>query len=353
MTVATKQSMMQRAIDLAKQGHGCVEPNPMVGCVIVNPKGHIVGEGFHAQFGQAHAEVNALALAGSRANGATAFVTLEPCNHFGETPPCTQALIDEGISKVVIGTIDPHELSTGGAQSLRDSGIQVEVLEDEDCKRLIGPFAWRIETGLPWVTCKWAQTVDGCIETPEGESNWISSADSQALVHQERRCVDAIIVGVGTVIADNPLLTVRNVEKRRTPLRIVIDPNLRTPLDAHILNDDASTLIAHSEDLDASSFPCESITLPSENGVLILTPLLKHLVDKHNATNVIVEGGATTFRHFFEQQLVNELWVITSPATSKVDSFVNMNDVVLSLDCTLESEAQCGVDTLKGYLMND
>jgi len=340
-------SLLQQAARLAVRGHGTAEPNPMVGCVITDKKGNLIGEGFHENFGEEHAEINALAMAGKNAHGGTAYVTLEPCHHQGKTPPCSRALLEAGIARVVIGTKDPHDTASGGAEFLRQNGIVVDSIDDDLCRKLIEPFAHRFETGLPWVTCKWAQTVDGCIETPENDSKWISCKESQQLVHEERGCVDAIVVGVGTVLHDNPSLTVRNATKHRTPLRVVIDPNLRTPSSAKILDNEAPTLLVHAEGVDTSSFEhCQLLPLPRTDGVLNLIPLLKLLVNDFDATHVIVEGGATLFQHIFNQNLVNELWIFVSEQKSKIPSAINMNMLVNSLSTTLLDEQPSGTDTV-------
>jgi diaminohydroxyphosphoribosylaminopyrimidine deaminase/5-amino-6-(5-phosphoribosylamino)uracil reductase len=352
MNIESDLTLLHQAVRLAVQGHGSAEPNPLVGCIITNDQGAIVGEGFHEQFGQNHAEINALAIAGKNARGGTAYITLEPCNHQGKTPPCSEALIQAGIQRVVIGNADPNVHASGGAQALRVAGIDVAILDDEKCKGIIAPFAYRCRTGLPWVTCKWAQTTDGCIETPEGDSSWISSIESQQLVHEERGCVDAILVGIGTVLADNPNLTVRNAPIYRTPLRVVIDPSLRTPLDAHVLSDEAPTLLAHRIGVDASEFNCETIALPEQGDTLDLTPLLKHLVVAYDATNIIVEGGAITFKHVFQQQLANELWVFTSATASNMHPTINMNTLVQTLGTHLLEEDLCGTDTVCRYAVS-
>ncbi len=345
--------MLHQATRLAVSGHGTAEPNPMVGCIITDKTGEVVGEGFHETCGEAHAEINALAMAGESAHGGTAYVTLEPCNHHGKTPPCSKALLDAGINRVVIGTSDPHAAASGGAEFLIAKGVEVLVVEDALCKEIIEPFSHRIKTGMPWITCKWAQTIDGNIETPKGESPWISSKESQLLVHEERGCVDAIIVGVGTVVADNPSLTVRDATQYRTPLRIVIDPTLRTPLHANVLNCDAPTLLVHEEGADTSNFASqELLALPLEMGVLALAPLFRHLVTRYDATNVIVEGGAILFQRLFSQQLVNELWVFTAPQTSTFTPAINMNTLIADLPCTLIDEQPCGVDIAKRFAVN-
>ena len=345
--------MLHQAAQLAVKGHGGAEPNPMVGCIITSSENEIVGEGFHEKYGEAHAEVNALAMAGNAARDGTAYVTLEPCNHHGKTPPCTQALLEAGIKQVVIGARDPHTEARGGADFLREHGIEVVIVNHETCNEIIAPFVHRIQTGLPWITCKWAQTRDGCIETTQSESPWISCKESQQLVHEERGCVDAIVVGVSTVITDNPSLTVRGVTKHRIPLRVLIDPTLRTPIASNILNDDAPTLIAHKQGADTSAFSSQNLlTLPSEDGVLHLAPLFRHLVTEYDATNIIVEGGAILFKHVFEQNLANELWVFTSPQESGMAPKINMNSLLKTLSTTLIDEEPCGVDIIQRFIVN-
>ena len=340
-------SMLHQAARLAANGHGTAEPNPMVGCIITDKEGNIIGEGYHEKYGEAHAEINALTMAGDNAIGGTAYVTLEPCNHNGKTPPCSKALLDAGIKRVVIGATDPHEQASGGAEYLNEQGIEVDVLNDDFCNEIIAPFAHRIKTGLPWVTCKWAQTMDGNTETPVGDSPWISCKDSQQLVHEERGCVDAIVVGVGTVVADNPSLTVRDATTHRTPLRVIVDPTLRTPLGSNVLNDDAPTLIAHAQGIETSIFSSHNLlALPSKNGKLDLAPLFRHLVTENDATNVLVEGGAKLFQHIFEQKLANELWIFIAPHKSTIDPTINMNTLVEPLTSTLIDEQACGVDTV-------
>ncbi len=340
-------SLLQQAARLAVNGHGTAEPNPLVGCIITNNKGEIVGDGYHEQFGEAHAEITALKKAGNQAIGGTAYITLEPCNHHGKTPPCSHALLQSNIKRVVIGVRDPHPVASGGAEFLRSNGVDVEIVNNELCNEIIAPFEHRIKTKLPWITCKWAQTIDGCIETPENDSPWISCEESQQLVHEERCCVDAIVVGVGTVIADNPTLTARGVTKHRTPIRVVIDPSLRTPGKAKVLNDDAPTLLAHAQSADISSYAtCNLLSLPSQDSVLKLEPLFRHLVENYDATNVLVEGGAKLFQHLFTQQLVNEIWRFTSPNLSNITPAINMNSLIKTLTTTLVDEQPCGEDTV-------
>ncbi len=349
----TDIELLHQAARLATRGHGCAEPNPLVGCIITNYEGEIVGEGYHEQYGEAHAEVNALAMAGEKARGGTAYVTLEPCHHQGKTPPCSHALLDAGIIRVVIGANDPHKVASGGAEFLRNNGITVVIVEDKMCINIIAPYTYRTQTGLPWITCKWAQTSDGCIEMPSHESPWISCKESQQLVHEERGCVDAIVVGIGTVVADNPSLTVRNAPKYRTPLRVVIDPTLRISPDAKILNHDAPTLIAYADGANTSNVPSNHLLdLPCNNGILDLASLFRHLATKYDATNIIVEGGATLFQHIFNQNLANELWVFISPKKSGITPKINMNSLLNSLSVSLLDEQPCGTDIVRKYAVN-
>ncbi len=346
------QQYMTRAIELAKLGHGSAEPNPMVGCVIVDDNGNVVGEGFHEKFGDGHAEVNALKMAGKRASNATAYVTLEPCNHEGKTPPCALALLEAGVRKVVVGSVDPHQLSTGGIQTLQDAGIEVDVLNDSSCNMLIAPFARRVNAQLPWVICKWAQTVDGSTVTPEDESPWISCEESLKRVHEERGCVDAILVGVNTVIEDNPTLTPRGVEPRRIPIRIVLDPSLRSPIESNIFNSDALTLLVHSDTLDASHYPCKAIPVSITEGECNLDDVLNILSTKYDVTNLIVEGGAQTIQRLVKASLANEFWVFKNPLNTNCDSYFNMNKLVEQTKTSCVLQRPSGVDTEFRYLIN-
>ena len=240
---------MKRALALAKRGVGRTSPNPAVGCVIVRD-GAIVGSGWHKKAGTPHAEVHALQMAGDLARGAQVYVTLEPCCHTGKTPPCSQALIRAGVSRVVIGMGDPNpRVSGGGITELRAAGIDITcgVLE-EQCRQINLPFIKQITTGLPYVTYKCAMTLDGKIATCTGASRWISGEESRTYVHRMRARSDAVMVGVDTVIADDPELTVRHV-RGHNPLRVVVDSRLRTPESVRVLTDTkaAGTLIATVE----------------------------------------------------------------------------------------------------------
>jgi diaminohydroxyphosphoribosylaminopyrimidine deaminase/5-amino-6-(5-phosphoribosylamino)uracil reductase len=203
---------MARALDLAARGEGFVEPNPMVGCVVVQ-EGRVVGEGWHERFGGPHAEVNALRAAGERARGATLVVTLEPCCHTGKTPPCVDALLAAGVARVVVGVDDPFPRVAGaGLAALRAAGVECVVgVGVAEARGLLAPYLKLTITGLPWTIAKWAMTLDGKIATSTGDSQWISGPESRAAVHEIRSRVDAVVVGAGTLVADDPLLTARPI----------------------------------------------------------------------------------------------------------------------------------------------
>ncbi|MDD2309851.1 MAG: bifunctional diaminohydroxyphosphoribosylaminopyrimidine deaminase/5-amino-6-(5-phosphoribosylamino)uracil reductase RibD [Desulfuromonadaceae bacterium] len=247
--ITTDTKHMKRALTLAKKGLGKTHPNPAVGCVIVK-NGAVVGEGWHKRAGDHHAEVNALEMAGSQARGADVYVTLEPCNHTGKTPPCSQALIRAGVKRVVAGMGDPNpQVNGGGLLALRQAGIETlcGVLEEE-CRSINRPFLKFITTGQPYVTFKCAMTLDGKIASVTGDSCWISCLASRRFVHRMRANCNAIMVGVDTIISDNPQLTVRHV-KGQNPLRIIIDSTLRTPESVAVLTGKMAggTMIATTE----------------------------------------------------------------------------------------------------------
>ncbi len=234
----TDESAMRAAIALGRLGTSAVRPNPLVGCVLVKDS-EIIGEGFHARAGGPHAEVVALAEAGERARGSTAFVTLEPCNHFGRTPPCARALVDAGIQRVVIGVADPNPQAQGGAQALRDAGIDVQIgVCAAECRDLAEVFLVTIETNRPFVQLKIAMTLDGRIAAADGSSQWITGVAARGAVQALRGQSDAILIGSGTAVADNPRLNVRdNSRQTQTqPLRVVADRRLRLSPQSHLAN---------------------------------------------------------------------------------------------------------------------
>ena len=325
---------MQRAIQLAKRGQGWVEPNPLVGAVLVRG-GCELTEGYHKKFGGPHAEVEALRNAKKRGMdlaGCEMAVSLEPCCHRGKTPPCTEALIKSRIGRVLVAMVDPSNRVAGqGIKALHAAGIDVVVgvCQKEACE-LNAPYVKRINSGLPWIIAKWAQTIDGRIATATGDSRWISSEGSRRRVHQLRSRVDAVMVGIQTVRTDDPQLTARNVTIRRQARRVVIDPNLRIP-------SNAAMLAGHDRDIqppitlavrkaflvdrpgklvDLEKRGVEFVGLSnvgSDSKALNLEPLFRHLVLQHGATNVLVEGGATLMGHLIDQRLIDQVLVFVSP----------------------------------------
>jgi len=314
---------MQRALSLAARGEGLVEPNPMVGCVLARGE-RVVGEGWHRRFGGPHAEINALARAGRRAKGATAYVTLEPCCHFGKTPPCTDALIAAGIRRVVAAMKDVNPLVAGkGLRRLRAAGIKVEVgLLEREAKALAAPFITFMTKWRPYVILKWAQSIDGKIATRSGESKWISSIASRRVVHALRGKVDAVIAGINTVLADDPQLTARLVKPRRIAARVVLDSRLRTPIASRLVRTArrAPTLIftgpqgwrrrRRRGELEARG--CEVARLKARRGGLDLRGLLGDLHGR-GMTNVLVEGGGLVHGAFMDAGLADEARVFVAP----------------------------------------
>ncbi|WP_328335335.1 MULTISPECIES: bifunctional diaminohydroxyphosphoribosylaminopyrimidine deaminase/5-amino-6-(5-phosphoribosylamino)uracil reductase RibD [unclassified Streptomyces] len=289
---------MRRAIALAARGLGSTSPNPAVGCVILDASGEPAGEGFHQRAGGPHAEVNALAAAGDRARGGTAYVTLEPCNHTGRTGPCAQALIDAGVARVVYAVGDPNPQATGGADTLRAAGTAVTagVLADE---AEAGNAAWltSVRLGRPHVTWKYAATLDGRIAAADRTSRWITSAESRADVHRLRAESDAVLVGSGTLRTDDPHLAVRGIEGATQPLRVVLDTHARslTPT-ARVLDDAAPTLVVVGRGVAAPPLPgtggAEVAQLPYDGAGIAVDALLAELYGR-GVRSVLLEGGPT------------------------------------------------------------
>jgi len=311
---------MAQALSLARRGQGRVEPNPMVGCVLVK-RGRVVGRGFHRRFGGPHAEVNALRQAGSRARGATAYVTLEPCCHFGKTPPCTDALIAAGIGRVIAAMRDVNPKVAGrGFAALRAADIRCDVgILEEQARSLNAPFIKFFREHRPYVILKWAQSLDGKIATRSGDSRWISSAISRKEVHRLRARVDAIIVGVDTVLRDDPQLTARAVPRLRIASRIILDSKLRTPLKSRLIRSaqQTPTIIATSRRSGRSpallqAAGCEVLMMPAHRTGVSLTALLGEL-HRRRMTNVLVEGGGRVLGSFIEQGLADEARIFIAP----------------------------------------
>lgn len=310
---------MQLALELAGKGCGYVSPNPMVGAVIVKD-GQIIGQGYHENYGGQHAERNALDHCTASPLGATLFVTLEPCCHYGKTPPCTEAIIKSGIRRVVVGVKDPNPLVSGkGIEKLRQEGIDVTdgVLEEE-CKRMNEVFFHYIQTKIPYVMMKYAMTMDGKTATCTGDSKWITGEAARQKVHEDRHRFSAIMVGVGTVIADNPLLTCR-IKNGKNPIRIICDTHLRTPLNSQMITTAKSvpTLIATiCEETDKQQpfidAGCQIICLPAKNGYTDLSKLMMLLGSK-GIDSLLLEGGSELNWSALQSGVVNKLQVYISP----------------------------------------
>jgi diaminohydroxyphosphoribosylaminopyrimidine deaminase/5-amino-6-(5-phosphoribosylamino)uracil reductase len=314
----TDTMWMRRALELAELGRGWVEPNPLVGAVVVRD-GHVAGEGWHQRFGQAHAEVNALAAAGEAARGATLYVTLEPCCHHGKTPPCTDAAIRAGVMRVVAAMVDPFaEVHGKGVEILRAAGVAVDVgLCQEDAERLNAPYLTLLGSGRPYVHAKWAMTLDGKLCTRSGDSKWISNEASRRRVHELRGRMDGIIVGIGTVLADDPLLTARPPGPR-TPARIVLDRQCRLPASSQLVRTIAEApvmvvTVAGCSGADAlRSAGCAVLEVPALQGRPSVVELLDAL-GRQRMTNVLVEGGAEVLGSFFDAAVVDEWWAFVAP----------------------------------------
>ncbi|HIJ94893.1 MAG TPA: bifunctional diaminohydroxyphosphoribosylaminopyrimidine deaminase/5-amino-6-(5-phosphoribosylamino)uracil reductase RibD [Desulfuromonadales bacterium] len=325
MTNDTKY--MKRALTLAKKGLGTTSPNPVVGCVIVKD-GAIIGEGWHKRAGGHHAEVHALEMAGTAARGADVYVTLEPCSHTGKTPPCCDALIRAGVKRVVAGMSDPNpRVNGGGLLALRQAGIETEcgVLEAQ-CHTINRPFIKHMTTGLPLVTYKCAMTLDAKIATVTGESRWISCEASRKIVHRMRATSDAIMVGVDTIIADNPQLNVRHVTGS-DPLRIIVDSHLRTPESVVVLSCGMAlgTVIATTETnprvhlryqhTGASLIVCKSL-----DGKVDLHDLLLKLGER-GIQSLLLEGGSHLAGEALKQGLIDECVFFYAPKVIGSDGF--------------------------------
>ncbi|MDO4551093.1 MAG: bifunctional diaminohydroxyphosphoribosylaminopyrimidine deaminase/5-amino-6-(5-phosphoribosylamino)uracil reductase RibD [Planctomycetia bacterium] len=359
---------MLRALKLARRGQGYVEPNPMVGCVIVadGGTGEMVGEGFHEKFGEAHAEINALKAAGEAARGATVYVTLEPCCHYGKTPPCTEALIQAGVKDVVVAMRDPFpKVAGGGIRRLREAGIPVQVgLCEEEARELNAPYLKLMEQKRPWVIAKYAMTLDGKIATRAHSSRWISSPASRAKVHQLRARVDAIMVGAATAIQDDPMLTARcedfasvsqdtmpeemmlhrtmegifsgrlgevleqipeaqtDVQSgvRRVPVRIVADAKLKIPVTSQLVKTavEFPTLLLVGPEVSSDQMEpylacgCEIFQAKTMDRAEQIGELLDEL-GRRKITNLLVEGGGGLLGVFFDLREIDEMEVFVAP----------------------------------------
>jgi diaminohydroxyphosphoribosylaminopyrimidine deaminase/5-amino-6-(5-phosphoribosylamino)uracil reductase len=311
---------MREALGLARRGAGATSPNPMVGCVVV-AEDVVVGRGYHPRYGDAHAEVYALRDAGGRARGATLYVTLEPCAHWGRTAPCTEAIIGAGIRRVVAAMIDPDPQVRGrGLHRLAEAGVATRVgVGEREALDLNEAFVKHRSVGLPWITAKWAMTLDGRIATKSGESRWISGERSRAAVHELRGESDAILVGIGTVLRDDPELTARGPARGRSPRRVILDSSLRVPSGARVLAQDGTpVLVATTERADPMARRAleargvEVLVAGGPDGRVDLPALLRHLA-RRDVLSVLVEGGSAALGAFADAGLIDKIIAFVGP----------------------------------------
>ncbi|MFR7970382.1 MAG: bifunctional diaminohydroxyphosphoribosylaminopyrimidine deaminase/5-amino-6-(5-phosphoribosylamino)uracil reductase RibD [Hominisplanchenecus sp.] len=340
----TDQNYMLQAIQLAKQGEGWTNPNPMVGAVIVK-NGRIIGKGYHKKCGELHAERNAIASLTESAEGATIYVTLEPCCHYGKTPPCTEAIIEQKIKRVVIGSRDPNPKVSGkGIKMLQEAGI--EVIEDfmrEECDRLNPVFFHYITTKTPYVVMKYAMTLDGKIATKTGASKWITGEAARAEVQHMRHRYMGIMAGIGTVIADDPMLNVR-VEGWKSPIRILCDSGLRIPLDGQIVKSAGKyrTIVAYADSKNTEAkrkrlheMGVETIWCPDENNQVDLKKLMKYLGEE-GIDSILLEGGGTLNDSALRAGIVQEVQAFIAP---KLFGGMNSKTPVEGIGVRFPSEA--------------
>jgi diaminohydroxyphosphoribosylaminopyrimidine deaminase/5-amino-6-(5-phosphoribosylamino)uracil reductase len=317
-------AMMRVALEEARKA--IPSPNPPVGAVVVSKEGRVVGQAFHARAGEEHAEALALVQAGEEARGGTLYVTLEPCNHTGRTPPCVDAILTSGIRRVVIGCLDPNPgVTGGGGQRLRDAGLDVEVgVEAADTRALIAPWTKFVTTGLPHVSLKLALSLDGRIATRTGASKWVTGPEARAKVQELRSRHDAVAVGIGTVLADDPRLTVRDVAvlpSGRPPLRVVFDSRLRLPLDSRLVTTAREvptwvlTGVESPEDAEQALVDagCVVVRVPNSAEGRVDVPAGLRLLASQGVVSLLVEGGAELAGSVLASRLADELHAFIAP----------------------------------------
>ncbi|ADU26209.1 bifunctional diaminohydroxyphosphoribosylaminopyrimidine deaminase/5-amino-6-(5-phosphoribosylamino)uracil reductase RibD [Ethanoligenens harbinense] len=313
------ETYMKLALEYAEKGCGWVNPNPMVGAVVVKD-GRVIGTGWHRRYGELHAERNALASCTEPPQGATLYVTLEPCCHYGKTPPCTDAILESGIHRVVVGSVDPNPLVAGkGIRILRQRGIEVaEGVLGDACTGINEVFFHFIRTRMPYVVMKYAMTMDGKIATCSGQSKWITGETARRRTQEDRHRYSGIMVGIGTVLTDDPLLTCR-LPDGRNPVRIVCDSRLRTPLNAQIvrITGEAPTILVTCSRDEALAYPyrdagCEVLTLPAKDGHVDLRALMTAL-GKKGIDSVLLEGGGALNWSALQSGIVNKVQAYVAP----------------------------------------
>jgi diaminohydroxyphosphoribosylaminopyrimidine deaminase/5-amino-6-(5-phosphoribosylamino)uracil reductase len=313
---------MERALDLAVKGEGYTSPNPMVGAVVVKD-GQVMGEGYHEIVGGPHAEVNALDAAGARAKGATLYVTLEPCNHTGRTPPCTRKILEMGIERVVLAMKDPNEkVAGGGAEFLKRHGIRVTIgVCEEKSRKLNEAFIKYVRSGRPFVMTKCAATLDGRIATRAGDSRWVTGQKARQFVHRLRHRVDAIMVGINTIQADDPSLTTRlKNQEGRNPARIILDTHLSISPDARVLSQDSASETILATGGTAASDKKNTIEktgarvleVPLKNGLIDMSALMDQLGGME-LTSLLIEGGSRVLASAFNAAVVDKVFFFYAP----------------------------------------
>ena len=313
---------MSHALELARRAEGRVSPNPPVGAVLVRD-GEVIGRGYTQPPGQSHAEVLALREAGEAARGAALYTTLEPCSHHGRTPPCTDAIIEAGVAEVHAAVLDPNpNVRGGGLAILAEAGVSTRIGEGEaKARRLLEAYVKHVTTGTPFVTAKFAMSLDGKIATRIGDSKWISGEKARRRVHRLRAASDAVMVGIGTVLADEPRLTARDKTGGpldRQPLRVVVDTRGRMPVDAPMLGEPGRTLVAVGDlgEPGAATLRdagAEVVSLPGDGPSVDLAALMDALASEHGVTSMLVEGGATLLGSLFDLGLVDKVIAFVSP----------------------------------------
>ncbi|MTI48237.1 bifunctional diaminohydroxyphosphoribosylaminopyrimidine deaminase/5-amino-6-(5-phosphoribosylamino)uracil reductase RibD [Sporosalibacterium faouarense] len=336
---------MERAIDLATRGSGYTNPNPLVGAVIVK-NNKVIGEGYHKYYGGSHAEINAFNNSTEQVEGATMYVTLEPCSHYGKTPPCVKAIVDKGIRKVVIGMEDPNPVVAGrGIKFLKENDIEVvsEVMVDE-VKKLNEIFIKYITTRKPFCILKTAMTLDGKIATITGDSKWITNKNSRKYVHEIRHRVSGIMVGIGTVLKDDPMLTTRFIQtEARNPIRIIVDSKCRIPLDSKVLNinSNSKTIVATTKQADNKKIEkikergAEVLVVPMKDRRVDLNSLIGTLGEK-GIDSVLIEGGSTLSSSAINEDIVDKYMSFIAP---KIIGGKNAKTPVAGKGCSVMKDA--------------
>src|SRR5690554_1816352 len=312
MDIKLKTKYMKQAFNLAKKGEGFVNPNPLVGAVIVK-NGKVIGKGYHKAFGQVHAEIDAFNHATEDVKGATMFVTLEPCSHHGKQPPCAHKIIQKGISKVVIANLDPNPLVyKQGVQLLKDAGIEVEYGLLESLGHKVNDiFFHYITTKKPFIAMKYAMTLDGKLATRNFNSKWITNEKSRAYVHDLRHKYTAILVGVNTIIKDDAKLNVRRHKKSKNPIRIILDPKLETPMNSFVVqtaNEQPTWIVSEKYDAAYTNLGVRVIQMKTLDLHELMTILGEEKID-----SIFIEGGAFTHASFLEAGLVNKVYAFVAP----------------------------------------